>query len=413
MEHKAILAQDLSIALPVDAGPARFNSAMLAHHRHVRTGSAQRLLYQTLFLIAIVSMVGPPELFADTSSAEQLDQLERKPYIGIGAGVSRLRPNTSDAPGVSLDDGDDTGVQLTLGVDLNDYTSVELHGADLGSAEFTDGGSIDYREFGLSGLFYLGGNRDRFNRRGFTLFGRAGIGHIDSDPSAGVDIDPIEGFHFTLGTGVEFSTRSGFGLRAEAIAFDEDIYYGQLGLLYRLGRLPQWPAATAAAGVSSQLSRAELMSGKFDRVPKPTDTDGDGITRNDDLCPRTRAGVAVSDNGCAVLSGVVDGLTFVSGSAELTDSAERALDSVAESLLQQPETQVRIAAHTDDVGPAEINMRLSQLRARSVARYLVGKGVDKTRLTARAYGEIQPVDTNDTEAGRSNNRRVEISLTGK
>lgn len=354
---------------------------------------------------------------AQSSSAyeahgENVDELNRTLYLGLGVGRSYLEPYTDAIPGLNVEQGEQTGVQLTVGMDVNRWFSLEVHGADLGRAELSNNTSIGYREYGLSALVYLGSNRERFNRRGWTVFGRTGAGHLSNSASGDVQFKQNEGLHWILGAGAEFSTRSGFALRAEGIAFDADVSYVQLGLVYRIGRSSKWLSSSPGAGLSGSAlqERRDAMSGDVGRIPTADDSDGDGIRGADDKCPDTPQNVAVGNNGCALLDGVIDGLTFVSGSAELTESGLVVLDSVAASLLQIPEARARVTAHTDSSGDADANMELSRQRAFEVARYLIQKGIAKDRLEARAFGELRPIDTNTTPMGRGFNRRVEIDL---
>lgn len=75
-----------------------------------------------------------------------------------------------------------------------------------------------------------------------------------------------------------------------------------------------------------------------------------------------------------------------------------------------PSMRVEIRGHTDDRGSTQYNLRLSESRAQAVVDYLVGKGIDPKRLQAKGYGKSLPVDTNDTDEGRANNRRVEFKI---
>jgi len=75
-----------------------------------------------------------------------------------------------------------------------------------------------------------------------------------------------------------------------------------------------------------------------------------------------------------------------------------------------PSMRVEIRGHTDDRGSTAYNLRLSESRAQAVVDYLVGKGIDPRRLQAKGYGKSLPVDTNDTDEGRANNRRVEFKI---
>ena len=144
------------------------------------------------------------------------------------------------------------------------------------------------------------------------------------------------------------------------------------------------------------------------------DTDGDGVYDEDDRCADTAAGVAVDALGCQELfeaeatSLVLEGVTFETGSAQLTSGAEEVLDRVAESLVANADIRVRVSGHTDATGPRALNTELSQDRAESVMRYLVERGVASSRLEARGYGPDRPVAGNDTAEGRRMNRRVEL-----
>ncbi|MCB1733535.1 MAG: OmpA family protein, partial [Halieaceae bacterium] len=76
-------------------------------------------------------------------------------------------------------------------------------------------------------------------------------------------------------------------------------------------------------------------------------------------------------------------------------------------------TQVEVQGHTDDRGDDTSNLRLSQRRAEAVVEYLVNNGVDAGRLTARGYGELVPIEPNETKQGRAENRRVEFKITAR
>jgi len=86
------------------------------------------------------------------------------------------------------------------------------------------------------------------------------------------------------------------------------------------------------------------------------------------------------------------------------------LKRLAEDLKKYPNIKIEIAGHTDNVGTDENNDLLSQNRAESVYSYLVSIGCNKDKMQARGYGERKPVATNSTEAGRAENRRVEIKF---
>ncbi len=100
--------------------------------------------------------------------------------------------------------------------------------------------------------------------------------------------------------------------------------------------------------------------------------------------------------------------TFETGSATLSDDAIDLLDQAIELLIANPSTVLIVEGHTDDQGDDQANLELSQARADAVVEYLVGGGVDASRLTAIGYGESRPVASNETEEGRAQNRRIEF-----
>jgi outer membrane protein OmpA-like peptidoglycan-associated protein len=101
---------------------------------------------------------------------------------------------------------------------------------------------------------------------------------------------------------------------------------------------------------------------------------------------------------------------FQFNSFELEDTSYRELDRVIELMQQNPLINVEIAAHSDDIGSDDFNIRLSGKRAQKIADYLVKMGIDRTRLRPIGYGKRVPVAPNDTEEGRAKNRRVELKV---
>jgi OOP family OmpA-OmpF porin len=119
---------------------------------------------------------------------------------------------------------------------------------------------------------------------------------------------------------------------------------------------------------------------------------------------------------------VLTGVTFATDSATLTAASRPVLDEVARGLKQHPRMKVELQGHTDSTGSAAYNLRLSQRRAESVREYLISAGVPAAQLTARGYGETQPVASNATAEGRALNRRTvmhvlenpgEVPVTGE
>jgi len=112
-----------------------------------------------------------------------------------------------------------------------------------------------------------------------------------------------------------------------------------------------------------------------------------------------------TDRGVVVTLGDV---LFAVGESALLPEAAESLADVIELLESEPDRQIRIEGHTDATGAAAFNLRLSQARADSVRNALIERGIDPERMTAVGMGEDFPIATNETEAGRARNRRVDV-----
>ncbi len=121
-------------------------------------------------------------------------------------------------------------------------------------------------------------------------------------------------------------------------------------------------------------------------------------------------GVEVQRQGDDLKLVMPGNITFATGSSEVGSQAEWTLGTVAESLKKYPGRNVEVSGHTDNVGSLASNNELSQARAISVAKILVGEGVEKSRVQVFGAGPTQPIASNSTEEGRQANRRVEIKL---
>ena len=166
------------------------------------------------------------------------------------------------------------------------------------------------------------------------------------------------------------------------------------------------------------------------------DSDGDGIPDYADICMNTAEGVRVGQDGCARKTKIADAnpakkerhqkigrvdsqtspareienILFDFDRFEIKPQYYSVLDEVAVMLSRNPKAKVEIQGHTDNIGTAEHNRILSEKRARTVKNYFVRKGVEKDRLFPVGFGLTRQRASNETEASRALNRRVEISL---
>ncbi|HET8935448.1 MAG TPA: OmpA family protein [Polyangiales bacterium] len=181
------------------------------------------------------------------------------------------------------------------------------------------------------------------------------------------------------------------------------------------GILDAEDACPDEAGISNVADRSKHG------CPAPKDTDKDGVLDSEDACPND-SGAPDADpkrNGCpkAFVQGnqikILDQVKFKSGSADIVpgQESEGVLLAVLNVFNEHPEIrQVQIEGHTDNVGGPNHNRELSKQRAQSVRNWLIKRGVDATRLTATGFGPDRPIDSNETETGRRNNRRVEFQI---
>ncbi len=169
------------------------------------------------------------------------------------------------------------------------------------------------------------------------------------------------------------------------------------GVVNRLDNCPE-----TKPGVSVDANGCEL------------DADGDGVFDSDDVCPDTPAGRRVDLVGCEIpLVIILKGVNFHTGSADLTDGSTQVLDGMVAILIKYPKMVVEVGGYTDNTGTKKINYSLSQRRAQAVLDYLVSQGANLDVLTAKGYGPEDPIADNDTEAGRTENRRVELHIEEK
>jgi outer membrane protein OmpA-like peptidoglycan-associated protein len=121
-------------------------------------------------------------------------------------------------------------------------------------------------------------------------------------------------------------------------------------------------------------------------------------------------GVSVTRMGDNITLNMPSSITFALNSADLNAQFYNALNGVTMVLKEYNKTVIEVAGHTDSSGSDQYNMQLSERRAQSVASYLSSQGVQSSRLITVGAGETRPVASNDTEQGRSANRRVEMTI---
>lgn len=120
--------------------------------------------------------------------------------------------------------------------------------------------------------------------------------------------------------------------------------------------------------------------------------------------------VKVEREGEGIKVTLGSGILFDVGKADLKPQVRENLKKVSETLKEYKDTEILVTGHTDSDGSDELNQKLSERRASTVANYLIGLGVSPTRLKMQGFGETQPVADNATATGKQKNRRVEMAI---
>ena len=185
-------------------------------------------------------------------------------------------------------------------------------------------------------------------------------------------------------------------------------------LMDEIARVGQCGFSTTADTVYSSEGMADFVNSAFcggePPAPAPVvavigDSDGDGVLDDMDKCPNTPKGATVNSDGCWAYQGEI---FFDFDKADIKSGAYPILDEALIVYEKNPDLKVEVQGYTDSIGSEEYNLGLSERRAKAVEAYLESKGVNPDAISAKGYGEANPVASNDTKEGRAKNRRVEF-----
>lgn len=330
-------------------------------------------------------------------------------YAGVVGGVSSLRPDTNNS--IWVEDSETSfGAGAFVGYDFSQRISLELGYNYLGSATLrNDTGTtdIDYTALSASGLAYLLGDvNDIADRNGFAGYLRLGVSSLDN--SADIRLEREDNTAVLLGAGAEWAMSNSLSLRGELTSFDGDAQALRASILYRprMGTRRSRPAARAPqaprAPQTQQAPQPTVQSAPI-IVPAPT-----APTRRNCVAPTVNE--PADAQGCAMFSGKLRGVEFVSGTASLTPIASQLLDRLAQNLRGNPGIKIEIQAHTESFGSETRAREIAKQRTLAVARYLASRGVPVQQLKARAFGHSQPIAADDTTGGRRQNNRIELQV---
>ena len=342
------------------------------------------------------------------SAAAQYDYDDRW-YVSAFGGLAAMDSDRFDV--------DDAGIfGVGIGKFLSDDFSLELE-FDRIDSDLTPpagfGSGFNAKSFGLFGRYHLMSPDDQV--RPYFGFGIGGSYRQSFDTDS-IPFDKDTNIYISPVVGLAMELTDNFGARIQA-AMRRDVggdssnpvggsytdYLFTAGITYKFGDPPAPPPPPAQPAPPPP-------------PPEPVDGDDDrdGVKNSRDKCPNTRAGAVVDADGCEVQV-IIDlpNVNFAFDKAELTPESFRILDGAVATLNRHKNVNIEVAGHTDSVGTEKYNLDLSDRRAAVVRDYLISKGIDADRMTSAGYGESRPIASNDTDAGRAQNRRTELVITSK
>ncbi len=302
-------------------------------------------------------------------------------------------------PGGDRNSNSGWGGGIGFGKMLDEHFNVELRG--FGQTASGDNGNGAWDMYGATAdvQYYI--MRDKFSP--YTVIG---LGGMDSRHNGGSGA----GFIGEAGAGATYEVGDNFLIRGDVRYrynqnFNANLQSGtnefhdmvvNLGFVVPFGPKPVAPVAVAEAPAPTPVADCSTMDG-----------DNDGVNDCDDRCPETLPGVPVSIKGCWIVD-----VKFDFDKYNIRPEFFANLDNAARKIKEHPEKAIEVQGHTDNVGSFKYNQRLSERRADAVKKYLM-EGSGRSDLTSRGFSFSQPIDTNETDAGRANNRRVQLEIEGQ
>ncbi|HTP40007.1 MAG TPA: OmpA family protein [Steroidobacteraceae bacterium] len=314
---------------------------------------------------------------------------------------------------------DHTGFRAAVGAVLNQNWDLEAgYSNTLHSGDSAGRGDLSFRgmDITLNRVFLRNSRVNPFLGAGVTLISTDfhGTSYESSRPGAkvggGVLVDLFGNDRSLLQLvgelGARFDNLKGYGGETEE--------YAALGLRLSLGGNSAAPLPVAAPPAPAPVPVVAPPPPPVAAAPPPppappVDTDGDGVPDSVDRCPNTPRGDKVDAYGCGLTIALQ--VNFDTNSANINPDSFDELNRFVSFLKDVPSVTGTLEGHTDNVGKAAYNLSLSQRRADAVKAYVVGKGVDASRIQAKGYGLTRPIADNKTAEGRAQNRRVQFVRT--
>lgn len=332
--------------------------------------------------------------------------MKRTNWIALGlmfaTSVVSIAPTVADegqfyiVPGIQRIDFDknreqgyETGFTLGAGYDFTNKLSGEINVFDMSLGGAPD---EDVRHVRADLLYSFDYMIDKV-----TPFVAGGVGHNRFSQNEETVFDFAAGIKYQISENVEWRTavRKFWGMDE---AFHD--YALETGLVFRFGGKPA-PVAAAPAPTP---------------VAAPVDSDGDGVPDSRDACPDTPRTHRVDSRGCSIMLEEVARISmtvqFDFDRSEVKPEFMAEIRALAEFMTANTDVTAVLEGHTDSVGTEEYNQGLSQRRVNAVRQVLIDQfSIPAARLRAEGFGESRPIASNDTPAGRAQNRRVQSVIS--
>ena len=327
--------------------------------------------------------------------------------------------------------GSDFGLGLGLGKFVNDKWSIDFEIDTTSLDAENTGGSVRQTGYGFMTRYHF---NEGSSLRPFLGIGAGLLEHDGSGAARAVDSSDLM-LNLGLGLRKKITERVGFMTEVKyrldtadyvgnQSSFDD--YLFSMGLNIALGAAAEkaMPAKEIVEPAPQLDSDGDGVSDQRDRCPNTPagmkvdaygchdgDGDKDGVKDSRDKCPNSRPGAVVDADGCEVQVVIeLQGVYFDLDKATLKPESIAILDAAVRTMGEHGTLVVEVAGHTDSTASEAYNQNLSERRAKVVYNYLVNKGVAASRMTWNGYGELSPIATNDTDAGRAKNRRTELVI---
>lgn len=282
--------------------------------------------------------------------------------------------------------------------------------------------------------FYRVGLNYHFNQiNGWQPYAGFGIGNIEVDSAAFPNTDEHT---VDLGVGVKRRLSNNWMFRSDYKVLNSKDVHGfddafSVGIAYAFGN----SSSAAPVAARSTTPSPTMMDSDGDGVPDSADacsntpagtqvdsrgceidSDRDGVVDSRDNCPNTSVNLSVDANGCPILEISQRRqellVNFDYDQSDVKPQYDAEIENFADFMKEYGNTNVVIEGHTDNRGADDYNQPLSERRANAVRDELVNEhDIEARRVSTVGYGESRPVSTNDTEAGRADNRRIEAVIS--